>query len=175
MAKAVIDGQAHEFEPGVSILEASRAIGVDIPTLCHDERLKPIGSCRMCLVEIERKPHPVTACNTLLTDGMVILNHTPALENERRMLLKMLAQDLLDISSGDANRLKLQEGERVRVRSRCGEATLPIRITSTVKPGELFATFHTAEVFLNSLTSPHRDRYVKSPEYKVTAVKIEKK
>src|SRR5688572_27953284 len=47
----------------------------------------------MCLVEIERKPHPVTACNTLLTDGMVISTHTPALENERRMLLKMLAQD----------------------------------------------------------------------------------
>jgi formate dehydrogenase major subunit len=37
----------------------------------------------------------------------------------------------------------------------------------------LFATFHTAEVFLNRVTSPHRDRYVKSPEYKVTAVRIE--
>jgi formate dehydrogenase major subunit len=63
----------------------------------------------------------------------------------------------------------------VRIRSRYGEATLPIRITSTVKPGELFATFHTAEVFLNRVTSPHRDRYVKSPEYKVTAVGLEKK
>ena len=91
--KAVINGSVHEFEQGVSILKACRAIGVDIPTLCHDERLKPIGSCRMCLVEIEKKPHPVTACNTLLTDGMVISTHSPALENERRMLLKMLAQD----------------------------------------------------------------------------------
>lgn len=93
MAKAVINGEVHEFEPGVSILKACRAIGVDIPTLCHDERLKPIGSCRMCLVEIERKPHPFTACNNQLTDGMVISTHTPALEHERRMLLKMLAQD----------------------------------------------------------------------------------
>ena len=93
MAKAVINGKVHEFEPGVSILEACRAGDVDIPTLCHDERLKPIGSCRMCLVEIERRPHPVTACNTLLRDGMVISTHTPALANERRMLLKMLAQD----------------------------------------------------------------------------------
>ncbi|HET6853107.1 MAG TPA: molybdopterin dinucleotide binding domain-containing protein, partial [Pyrinomonadaceae bacterium] len=62
----------------------------------------------------------------------------------------------------------------VRIRSRYGEATLTIRITSTMKPGELFATFHTAEVFLNRVTSPHRDRYVKSPEYKVTTVKIER-
>jgi formate dehydrogenase major subunit len=93
LAKAVINGEVHEFEPGVSILKACRAIGVDIPTLCHDERLKPIGSCRMCLVEIDRKPHPFTACNNQLTDGMVISTHTPALEHERRMLLKMLAQD----------------------------------------------------------------------------------
>jgi len=93
LTKAVINGKVHEFEPGVSILKACRGIGVDIPRLCHDERLKPIGSCRMCLVEIAGKPHPVTACNTLLTDGMVISTHTRALEDERRMLLKMLAQD----------------------------------------------------------------------------------
>jgi len=88
--------------------------------------------------------------------------------------VKLRAVDLLDICSEDAKRLDLNDGERVRIRSRYGEAVLPIRITSTVKQGELFATFHTAEVFLNRVTSPHRDRYVKSPEYKVTAVRIEK-
>src|SRR6185436_15192554 len=82
--------------------------------------------------------------------------------------------DLLDISGKDADRLKVKNGDRVKVRSRYGESVLPIRITSTVKPGELFATFHTADVFLNRLTSLHRDRYVKTPEYKVTAVRIEK-
>ncbi len=87
---------------------------------------------------------------------------------------ELRATDLLDISSDDADRLQLYNGEHVRVHSRYGEAALPIRITSSAKPGELFATFHTAEVFLNRVTSPHRDRYVKSPEYKVTAVQIEK-
>jgi formate dehydrogenase major subunit len=43
-----------------------------------------------------------------------------------------------------------------------------------VKPGELFATFHAAEVFLNNLTSPHRDHVVMTPEYKVVAVTIER-
>jgi formate dehydrogenase major subunit len=62
----------------------------------------------------------------------------------------------------------------VRLQSRYGEARLPIHITSTLKPGELFATFHTSGAFLNRVTGPHRDRYVKSPEYKVTAVRIQK-
>ncbi|HLO00692.1 MAG TPA: molybdopterin-dependent oxidoreductase, partial [Pyrinomonadaceae bacterium] len=93
MINAVINGRPHEFDAGLSILEASRAIGIDIPTLCHDERLKPIGSCRLCLVHVEGKPHPVTACNTQLAEGMVISTNTSALENERRSLLKMLAQD----------------------------------------------------------------------------------
>lgn len=81
--------------------------------------------------------------------------------------------DLLDISLGDAEQLNLHNGQQVQVRSRYGKTMLPIRITSTVQRGELFATFHTAKVFLNRVTSPHRDRYVKSPEYKVTAVTIE--
>jgi len=93
LPRAVINELPYEFEGGVSILAASRGLGVKIPTLCHDDRLKPIGSCRMCLVQVEGKPRPVTACNTLLTDRMVISTNTPALENERRMLLKMLAQD----------------------------------------------------------------------------------
>jgi formate dehydrogenase major subunit len=93
LINAVINEQSHEFEGSLSILEACRSLGIDIPTLCYDNRLKPIGSCRMCLVKVEGKPHPMTACNTPLADGMVISTHTPAIENERRMLLKMLAQD----------------------------------------------------------------------------------
>jgi len=43
-----------------------------------------------------------------------------------------------------------------------------------VKPGELFSTFHSAHVFLNRVTGVERDRVVDTPEYKVTAVKVEK-
>jgi formate dehydrogenase major subunit len=82
--------------------------------------------------------------------------------------------DFLDISTQDAQRLELSEGEHVRVRSRYGEVVLPIRITDSVAPGELFATFHTPDVFLNYMTSPHRDKFVHTPEYKLTAVRIER-
>ena len=81
--------------------------------------------------------------------------------------------DCLDISVEDAERLGLSDGQRVRVRSRYGEAILPIKIEDSVRPGELFATFHTPGVFLNYVTSPHRDKYVGTPEYKVTAVRLE--
>jgi formate dehydrogenase major subunit len=91
--KANINNGSYEFQEGVSILEGCRAVGLDIPTVCHDERLKPIGSCRLCLVQVAGHPHPLTACNTPLADGMTISTHTPDLENERRALLRMLAQD----------------------------------------------------------------------------------
>ena len=109
----------------------------------------------------------------LLITGRTLYQFNAGTMTMRTANVKLRPVDVLDISSEDAKRLNFHEGGRVRIRSRHGEATLPIRITSTVKPGELFATFHTAEVFLNRVTSPHRDRYVKSPEYKVTAVQIE--
>ena len=93
MIKASINGELGEFPDGISILQACRSRGIDVPTLCHDDRLKPIGSCRMCLVEIDGRPHPATSCNTLINEGMSIRTHTTALESERAMLLRMLAQD----------------------------------------------------------------------------------
>jgi formate dehydrogenase major subunit len=82
--------------------------------------------------------------------------------------------DCLDISAADAGRLRLSDGQRVRICSRYGQAILPIKIQDSVRPGELFATFHTPAVFLNLVTSPYRDTYVGTPEYKVTAVRLDR-
>lgn len=93
MIETAINGRHYKFDDDISVLAACRSAGIEIPTLCHDERLKPIGSCRLCLVEVAGKSRPVPACNTPLTDGMVISTHSPEIENERRMMLRMLAQD----------------------------------------------------------------------------------
>jgi formate dehydrogenase major subunit len=53
-------------------------------------------------------------------------------------------------------------------------AGLPICLNPSVMPGELFATSHTAAVFLNQVTGPRRNRRVQTPEHKVTAVRVEK-
>lgn len=91
MTKAFINKQSFEFDSGLTILQALRSVGVEVPTLCHDNRLKPCGDCRMCLVEIEGWPHLAASCLTPLTEGMRIETHTPELEDERRALLAMMA------------------------------------------------------------------------------------
>jgi formate dehydrogenase major subunit len=110
----------------------------------------------------------------LLTTGRTLYQFNAGTMTGRTPNATLRSADTLDIAPADAERLRLRNGNRVRVRSRHGEVTLPVRIDSGVKPGELFATFHTAEVFLNNLTSPHRDRTVMTPEYKVVAVALEK-
>lgn len=87
---------------------------------------------------------------------------------------KIRPSDTLDISPGDAAALMVKDGERVRVKSRYGEAVMPIAVKTNVRKGELFATFHEPGIFLNRATSANRDRYTQAPEYKVTAVRIEK-
>lgn len=90
--QATINYRTREFAEGISILEALHSLNITVPTLCHDERLKPCGSCRMCLVSVQGISHPVPACTTWLTDGMVIETHAPELENTRRTLLRELIQ-----------------------------------------------------------------------------------
>lgn len=92
MLHVTINQTEHSFEAGQTILQALHSQGIEVPTLCHDDRLKPCGDCRMCLVEIAGHANPVTACNTPLADRMRIETHTPALEAERRALLQMWGQ-----------------------------------------------------------------------------------
>jgi formate dehydrogenase major subunit len=110
----------------------------------------------------------------LLMTGRTLHQFNAGTMTMRTRNTKLRPTDFLEIAPVDARKLRFQKAERVLVQSRYGSASLPIRITRRVKPGELFATFHDAKVFLNRVTSPRRDRYVKSPEYKVTAVRIEK-
>jgi formate dehydrogenase major subunit len=110
----------------------------------------------------------------LLTTGRTLYQFNAGTMTMRTPNAALRATDTLDIAPADAGRLDLHDGEHVRVRSRHGEAIMPLRVDPRVKPGELFATFHAAEVFLNQLTSPHRDNIVMTPEYKVAAVNIDR-
>lgn len=110
----------------------------------------------------------------ILNTGRSLYHFNAGTMTLRTDLTKIRPMDTIDVSRYDAERLSLENGETVRVRSKFGEAFLPVKITDTVRPGELFATFHNPEQFLNRITSPRRDRYVQAPEFKVTAVRIEK-
>jgi bidirectional [NiFe] hydrogenase diaphorase subunit len=85
-----INGQELHVEEGMSILSAARANGISIPSLCFLEGLSLAGSCRLCFVEVEDLPRPVTACTTTVRDGMVIATNSERLRGSRRFLLEML-------------------------------------------------------------------------------------
>ena len=88
----VINGTRVQVRDGDSVLHALRSIGVQLPALCHDERLAPSGACRTCLVQIKGLPKPVAACTTPLTDGMEIESATPELDRARRGIIEMLVR-----------------------------------------------------------------------------------
>jgi len=89
----VLDGRKVEVEEGKTVLEAAKEYGVNIPTLCHDERLKPTAACRLCLVEVQNARGPVPACNTLVTKDMVINTTSGAINESRRIALELLLSD----------------------------------------------------------------------------------
>jgi formate dehydrogenase major subunit len=109
----------------------------------------------------------------LLMTGRTLHQFNAGTMTGRTPSLELRPTDLLEMAPIDAARLVLRDGDRVRVVSRYGDAVLPLQVTDRVKPGELFATFHSSSVFLNRVTGPHRDRLAGAPEYKVTAVRVE--
>jgi predicted molibdopterin-dependent oxidoreductase YjgC len=70
--KVTVDGADLEVADGTTILEAAKLADCWVPTLCYDERQKPFGACRVCLVAVEGAPKPLPACTTPCRDGMEI-------------------------------------------------------------------------------------------------------
>ena len=93
MLQVIINGQSHQFPEGLTINEAFRQIDLEVPTLCHDDRIDPYGSCRLCSVAVKGMNGLVTACNTQIRDGMEVLTHSPEVQGVRKTLLGLLAKN----------------------------------------------------------------------------------
>jgi formate dehydrogenase alpha subunit len=88
-----IDGRQIAAEADTTILQAARMAGIDIPTLCQDDRLEPFAACRLCLVEVDGAPGPVVACGTQVREGMVVTTSTEEIDEQRRVLIDLLLSD----------------------------------------------------------------------------------
>jgi formate dehydrogenase major subunit len=91
--KIEIDGLPATVKAGTSILRAARESGVDIPKLCATDSLKPFGSCRMCLVEVEGRQGYPASCTTPVEAGMKIRTQTEALSKLRRNVMELYISD----------------------------------------------------------------------------------
>lgn len=91
--KITLNGQQCEVESGQTILQAAAKYGINIPTLCHDERLTAHGACRICIVEVKGARTLMPACSTPAAEGMVIETKTPKVIEARREILKLMIEN----------------------------------------------------------------------------------
>jgi len=89
-----VDGHAVEVEPGTTVLEAIRAAGGSVPTLCFDDRQAPFGACRVCLVEAQGAPAPLPACTTPCRDGMVLDTRSERVRRVARTIVELVLSEL---------------------------------------------------------------------------------
>src|SRR5512136_1794697 len=88
-----MDGRKLEADTGATILEVARQNGIHIPTLCYSELLRPLESCRVCIVKVEGEPKFLPACSTVLRDGMVVTTNSREIQETRKLLIQLLLQE----------------------------------------------------------------------------------
>ena len=87
-----IDGQPVAVPEGTTIWEAARQAGLDIPVLCHDPRLRPVGVCRMCVVDVGERVL-AASCVRAAADGMTVSTRSDKVERCRKTLTELLLAD----------------------------------------------------------------------------------
>ena len=85
-----LNGREVSGRPGMTVLELARESGVEIPTLCDDPHLSPIGACRICLVEDERTGRLAASCVTPIEAGMLINTESEKVLERRAAIIKLL-------------------------------------------------------------------------------------
>ncbi|HBD08515.1 MAG TPA: hypothetical protein DCZ69_09655 [Syntrophobacteraceae bacterium] len=100
-----IDGQEVRVAAGTTLLSAIRQAGTSIPTLCNHPYLKPVGSCRLCVVDIEGDRGLPASCTTPAVAGMVVRTQTPRVQEYRQQMLRLILKDY----PGDAISAELRD------------------------------------------------------------------
>lgn len=119
MVTLTIDGQRVSVPRGTSVLEAARASGIDVPSLCYLKDINVVGACRICVVEIEGAKSLQASCVTPVAEGMVVRTNTPAVREARRTVLELIISNHpLECLTCERNRnCELQElAERLGIR-----------------------------------------------------------
>jgi NADH-quinone oxidoreductase subunit G len=111
MPKITIDGKSLEVPAGTSIIQAAQEANIPIAHYCWHEALSIAGACRMCMVEVEKNPKLQIACNTTVTEGMVVHTKTEKVKETVRWALDFhLINHPLDCPICDqAGECKLQD------------------------------------------------------------------
>lgn len=87
-----IDNKQVKAEEGMTVLEAARMAGINIPTLCHHEKLKPYTACRICMVEVENRGRTNldTACSRPVENNLIVRTRSEQIDSIRKGLLELM-------------------------------------------------------------------------------------
>jgi bidirectional [NiFe] hydrogenase diaphorase subunit len=102
--KLEIDGQPVTAEEGMTLLEAARSAGIQIPTLCHHEELEPYGGCRLCIVEVSERGRTklVVSCVYPAAADLVVRTRSEKIDRIRKMIIELQlahAPDAFDLQA----------------------------------------------------------------------------
>ena len=91
MVNIRINGLDFQAEPGTTLLEVAKFLGIEIPTLCHNEGLTPYGACRLCVVEIGEGENSklVSSCTYPVEEGLIVKTHSQRVVKARKMLTEL--------------------------------------------------------------------------------------
>jgi predicted molibdopterin-dependent oxidoreductase YjgC len=107
--RVTIDEHPVEVAADATVLEAIRAAGEDVPTLCYDPRQAPFGACRVCLVKADGAPGLIPACTTPCRDGMRIDTRD---ETARRVVTAIVELVLSELPDAPAAHTELAQVAR---------------------------------------------------------------
>jgi len=90
MLEITINNKLYKFDKIITVLQACEQVSINIPRFCYHEKLSVAGSCRMCLVEIEKSPKPVASCAMPIANGMAIFTDTPLVKKAQEAVLELM-------------------------------------------------------------------------------------
>jgi formate dehydrogenase major subunit len=149
------------------------ADGTDAPIL-YAERFELPGG-RAQLVALPYKPPGSEVSDefpVILVTGRRLEHYNAGTMTRRTGNLELVDSEWLEIHPDDAERLWIDDGALVSVRSRYGRVELAARVTTRIEPGHVFTAFHFPEIRTNLLIGPSADVSTSCPEYKVVAVDV---
>ncbi len=162
-------------------LETSEGLQWPVPSadhpgtsLMHGERF-PRGKARFVAVDyLPPGESPSDTYPFILITGRILQHYNCGAQTRRTEILALVDSDVLEMHPDDAAALGLKDGELLRLVSARSEAVLPLAVSERVQRGQLFTSFHFPGSDVNALLSSSADESSKCPEYKVSAVRVER-
>lgn len=126
MVQLTINNIKVNAEDRMTILDAAKSVGIDIPTLCHLKNLSPTGTCRMCSVEVEGHKNLTPSCAYPVSEGMKVETNSPRVRRARKTIVELLVENhpqdcLICVRNKNCELQDLAEKYSIREHRYCGE------------------------------------------------------